>query len=56
MKELEEAKADLVETEKRHKEVITRLERKFFEEKFKMQSEANHRIADLAIKAHRVIN
>ncbi|KAJ3260990.1 hypothetical protein HK103_006945 [Boothiomyces macroporosus] len=53
LKELEDAKAELVDTEKRHQEIITRLEKKFFEEKIRLQKEANEKISELATKAHK---
>lgn len=54
LKELEDSKAELVDTEKRHKDIITRLEKKFFGEKIRLQNEANQKIGDLATQAHRV--
>jgi DNA repair exonuclease SbcCD ATPase subunit len=53
MKELEDAKAELADTEKRHKDVVTRLEKKFFNEKIRLQNEANQKIGDLATQAHK---
>ncbi|KAI8926332.1 hypothetical protein BC831DRAFT_232057 [Entophlyctis helioformis] len=53
MKELEYQKLELNDTEKRHKDIITRLERKFFEEKIRLQKEANRKISELATKAHK---
>lgn len=53
MQELENAKTELVDTEKRHRDVITRLEKKFFEEKIRLQKEANRKIGELAAKAHK---
>ena len=43
----------MAETEKRHKEVIIRLEKKFFEEKIRLQKDANKKIGELATKAHK---
>lgn len=54
LQELEDQKQELVDTEKRHKEILGRLEKKFFEEKLKLQKEANMRIGELAAKAHKV--
>jgi hypothetical protein len=45
----------MVETEKRHKEIIARLEKKFFEEKMRLQKEANQKIGELAARAHKVL-
>ncbi|KAJ3325341.1 hypothetical protein HDV06_004200 [Boothiomyces sp. JEL0866] len=53
LKELEDSKAELVDTERRHQEIITRLEKKFFEEKIRLQKEANEKISELATKAHK---
>lgn len=53
LQELENAKTELVDTEKRHRDVITRLEKKFFEEKIRLQKEANRKIGELAAKAHK---
>lgn len=55
MKELENQKLELVETDKRHQETISKLERKFFEDKIRLQKEANRKISELAANAHRVI-
>jgi hypothetical protein len=54
MKELENQKLELVETDKRHQETISKLERKFFEDKIRLQKEANRKISELAANAHRV--
>ena len=54
MKDLEYQKMELTDTEKRHKDIVTRLERKFFEEKIRLQKEANRKISELASKAHKV--
>ncbi|KAL2916636.1 hypothetical protein HK105_203748 [Polyrhizophydium stewartii] len=53
MRDLEQQKHELSDTEKRHKDIITRLERKFFEEKIRLQKEANRKISELATKAHK---
>ncbi|KAI8808503.1 hypothetical protein BJ742DRAFT_772166 [Cladochytrium replicatum] len=53
LKELENQKLELQDTEKRHKEVIARMERKFFEEKIRLQKDANQKISELAMMAHK---
>ncbi|KAJ3358751.1 hypothetical protein HDU91_005124 [Kappamyces sp. JEL0680] len=53
LQELEDSKAELVDTEKRHRAIITRMEKKFFEEKIRLQKEANAKIGELASKAHK---
>jgi hypothetical protein len=53
MKELEHQRLELAETDKRHQETIARLERKFFEDKIRLQKEANRKISELAAKAHK---
>lgn len=53
MKELEHQKLELMETDRRHQDTIARLERKFFEDKIRLQKEANRKISELAAKAHR---
>ena len=53
VQELEASKQELVDTEKRHKEILARLEKKFFEEKLRLQKEANRKIGELAAKAHK---
>ncbi|KAH6580580.1 hypothetical protein BASA50_002772 [Batrachochytrium salamandrivorans] len=53
LRDLDEQKAELIDTEKRHKDIITRIERKFFEEKIRLQKEANRNISELATKAHK---
>ena len=42
----------MVWNEKEHKEQISRNEQKFFEEKMRLQQEANKKIEELAQKAH----
>lgn len=54
LKELENQKLELEDTERRHKEIVQRMERKFFEEKIRLQKDANRKIAELATKAHKV--
>lgn len=53
LKELENQKLELEDTERRHKEIVQRMERKFFEEKIRLQKDANRKIAELATKAHK---
>ncbi|KAJ3395714.1 hypothetical protein CcCBS67573_g05106 [Chytriomyces confervae] len=53
LKELEYQKDELADTQRQHKETITRMERKFFEEKIRLQKEANRKISELAAKAHK---
>ncbi|ORY43712.1 hypothetical protein BCR33DRAFT_246834 [Rhizoclosmatium globosum] len=53
LKDLEYQKEELADTERQHKETITRMERKFFEEKIRLQKEANRKISELASKAHK---
>lgn len=51
-KELEEIKEAMVLNEKEHKDQMDRIEQKFFEEKMRLQIEANKKIEELAEKAH----
>ncbi|KAJ3004874.1 UNVERIFIED_CONTAM: hypothetical protein HDU68_004864 [Siphonaria sp. JEL0065] len=53
LKELEYQKEELADTQRQHKETVTRMERKFFEEKIRLQKEANRKISELASKAHK---
>lgn len=53
MQELSDSKQELVDTEKRHRDIVTRMEKKFFEEKIRLQKEANSKIGELAAKAHK---
>ncbi|KAI9327763.1 hypothetical protein BDR26DRAFT_78217 [Obelidium mucronatum] len=53
LKELEYQKDELADTQRQHKETVTRMERKFFEEKIRLQKEANRKISELASKAHK---
>jgi hypothetical protein len=39
---------------RRHQDHINKLERKFFEDKIRLQKEANRKISELAANAHRV--
>ncbi|TPX42022.1 hypothetical protein SeMB42_g03446 [Synchytrium endobioticum] len=50
--ELDKARNDLVIIEQRHADGMGRLERRFFEDKVRIQREANRRISDLAQQAH----
>lgn len=45
-------KEAMVLNEKEHKEQMNRVEEKFFEEKMRLQREANKKIDELAEKAH----
>ena len=51
-KELEEIKEAMILNEKEHKEHMDRVEQKFFEEKMRLQIEANKKIEELAERAH----
>ncbi|KAJ3037794.1 hypothetical protein HDV00_001295 [Rhizophlyctis rosea] len=53
LKQLDTLKLELTDTERRHKDIVARMERKFFEEKIRLQKEANRKISELATKAHR---
>ncbi|KAJ3174982.1 hypothetical protein HDU87_006516 [Geranomyces variabilis] len=53
IKELEAQKQLMSDTERRHIETVARMERKFFEEKIRLQKEVNRKISELATKAHR---
>ncbi|KAJ3268505.1 hypothetical protein HDU76_011413, partial [Blyttiomyces sp. JEL0837] len=53
LKELEDLKQQLIDTEAAHKDTIARMERKFFEEKIRLQKDANRKISELASKAHK---
>lgn len=50
--QLDQLQATLEETEKEHEKTLSAMEYKFFEEKLRLQREANRRIAELAGKAH----
>ena len=50
--DLDKAREDLIILEQRHADSISRLERRFFEDKVRIQREANRRISDLAAQAH----
>ena len=51
-KELEEIKEAMILNEKEHKEHMERVEQKFFEEKMRLQIDANKKIEELAERAH----
>ena len=51
-KELDGIKGTMHEMNKRHKETISKMEHKFFEEKVRLQQEANQKVTELASKAH----
>ena len=53
LKDLEIQKAEVLDLERRHKESITRMEKKFFEEKLRLQRDANRKITELTLQAHR---
>ena len=53
IKDLEIQKAEVLDLERRHKESITRMEKKFFEEKIRLQKDANRKISELAMRAHK---
>ena len=42
----------MFEANKEHKDTLTKMEQKFFEEKMRLQREADQKIAELAEKAH----
>ena len=50
-KELEQIKEVMLLNEREHKEQTSRIEEKFFEEKMRLQIEANKKIEELAEKA-----
>uniref|UniRef100_A0A1I8IPR3 Basal body-orientation factor 1 n=1 Tax=Macrostomum lignano TaxID=282301 RepID=A0A1I8IPR3_9PLAT len=51
-KELDEIKDSLFYAGREHKETLAKMEQKFFEEKMRLQQEANQKIAELAERAH----
>ncbi|ESO99812.1 hypothetical protein LOTGIDRAFT_205234 [Lottia gigantea] len=51
-KDLDDIKEAMHNATRNHKDNISRMERKFFEEKMRLQQEANKKIAELAEKAH----
>ena len=50
--QLDQMRTTLEVSSHEHKTAISHMEHKFFEEKLRLQKEANRRIADLAKKAH----
>jgi len=50
--QLEQMQECMETTERNHKKVISSMEYKFYEEKLRLQKEANRRIAELAERAH----
>ena len=50
--QLDQLQTSLEESEKDHEKSVAAMEYKFFEEKLRLQKEANRRIAELAGKAH----
>nr|XP_022332139.1 basal body-orientation factor 1-like isoform X3 [Crassostrea virginica] len=51
-KELDDIKEAMYNANRDHKGTLTRMEQKFFEEKMRLQQEANQKIAELAERAH----
>uniref|UniRef100_I3MAZ7 Basal body-orientation factor 1 n=1 Tax=Ictidomys tridecemlineatus TaxID=43179 RepID=I3MAZ7_ICTTR len=51
-KELDDLKENLRNTEKKHQESLSRLESRFFEEKHRLEKEAEKKIVMLAERAH----
>lgn len=51
-KELDEIKDKVFHTDKQHRETLEKIERKFFEEKIRLQQEASRKISELAERAH----
>ncbi len=51
-RELEEIKEAMEQNEKEHRQHLMRVEQKFFEEKMRLQIEANRKIEELAERAH----
>lgn len=51
-KELDEIRDNVSRTDKQHKESLEKMERKFFEEKIRLQQEASRKISELAERAH----
>lgn len=52
MRELENIKNEMHNANRDHKATLARMEQKFFEEKMRLQQEANQKIAELAERAH----
>jgi hypothetical protein len=53
LNQLEDAKAEILNTEMQNKDIIAKMERKFDEEKFKIRSECNLKMLELAATAHK---
>ncbi|KAI0241902.1 Basal body-orientation factor 1 [Lamellibrachia satsuma] len=51
-KELDEIKEAMLDANREHKSTLARMEHKFFEEKMRLQQEANKKIEELADRAH----
>lgn len=51
-KDLDEIKESMYNANRDHKATLSRMEQKFFEEKMRLQQEANQKIAELAERAH----
>ncbi|KAL5008353.1 hypothetical protein ScPMuIL_013934 [Solemya velum] len=51
-KDLDEIKESMYGANREHKATLARMEQKFFEEKMRLQQEANQKIAELAERAH----
>lgn len=51
-KELDDIKESMYNANREHKSTLSRMEQKFFEEKMRLQQEANQKIAELAERAH----
>ncbi|XP_066916433.1 basal body-orientation factor 1-like [Clytia hemisphaerica] len=51
-KEIDDIKDNLFMNEKQHENALEKIERKFFDEKIRMQQEANRKISELAERAH----
>ncbi|XP_045186628.2 basal body-orientation factor 1-like [Mercenaria mercenaria] len=51
-KDLDEIKESMYNANREHKATLSRMEQKFFEEKMRLQQEANQKIAELAERAH----
>lgn len=51
-KEIDDIKESLFVNDKQHDQAVEKMERKFFDEKIRMQQEANRKISELAERAH----
>ncbi len=54
IQEIDRQKRELSNTERRHQEIISSMERKFIQEKVRLQRDVDVKLADLAISAHDV--